>query len=447
MTQDLPACESPYLTVSSLSSLIKGLLENHFDRVRVKGELSNVKAHSSGHIYFALKDHEAVIDGVSWRGQAQKFKDLLQDGIEVICTGRITTYAGRSKYQFVVDHVEVSGEGTLLKLLEDRKKKLAALGLFDPSRKKPLPFLPQVIGIITSPTGAVIRDMLHRFQERCPCRLLLWPVNVQGEGSVEAIVKAIKGFNALPLLGPLPRPDILIVARGGGSLEDLWTFNAEEIAFAVAESQIPLVSAIGHETDTTLIDYVSDYRAPTPTAAAEKVVPVRADILAGLATIKHKLARSIQGKVDQHALHLLHQGETLQRTITIYLQHQTFRLARLQRRHPLEALRIQQQLCHALRQRLDHSTQAVLKSNLHKLTHWRSLLTSLDYQQILKRGFCLATTPEGSLLSSCTDVKPSVPFRVTFHDGIVPVVREKETSSKKRSPSQSPSSLPLFEPE
>ncbi|OSQ44297.1 exodeoxyribonuclease VII large subunit [Thalassospira alkalitolerans] len=292
MTQDLfdpfaPVPEAsekpgnmPEFSVSDLSNALKRTVEDAFSFVRVRGEISGLKRAGSGHLYLALKDDQAVLDGVCWRGQAAKLGLAPEDGMEVIVTGRITTFPGRSKYQIVIETMEVAGEGALLKLLEDRKKKLAAEGLFDPDRKKPIPFLPDVIGIITSPTGAVIRDIMHRLRERFPRRVLLWPVVVQGTGAAEQVANAVRGFNDLLPYGNIPRPDVLIVARGGGSLEDLWAFNEEIIARAVAESDIPVISAVGHETDTTLIDFVSDLRAPTPTGAAEKVVPVRMDLIA-----------------------------------------------------------------------------------------------------------------------------------------------------------------------
>ncbi|PKR55789.1 exodeoxyribonuclease VII large subunit [Thalassospira marina] len=289
MTQDLfdPYAPQPQQTgnlpefsVSDLSNALKRTVEDAFSFVRVRGEISGFKRASSGHLYLALKDDNAVLDGVCWRGAAAKLGISPEDGMEVIVTGRLTTFPGRSKYQIVIDSMEVAGEGALLKLLEDRKKKLAAEGLFDADRKRPIPFLPDVIGIVTSPTGAVIRDIMHRLRERFPRRVLLWPVLVQGKGAAEQVAHAVRGFNELLPHGDIPRPDVLIVARGGGSLEDLWSFNEEIVARAVAESTIPVISAVGHETDTTLIDFVSDLRAPTPTGAAEKAVPVRLDLLA-----------------------------------------------------------------------------------------------------------------------------------------------------------------------
>ncbi len=267
------------LTVSELSTALKRTIENAFGYVRVRGELGNVKYHSSGHIYLDLKDDKACLTGVIWRNAAPRIKLKLEAGLEVVVTGRITTYPGQSKYQIVIETLEPAGLGALMALVEERKRKLQAEGLFDAARKQLLPFLPNVIGGITSPTGAVIRDILHRLADRFPRHVLVWPVRVQGEGSAAEVAAAIIGFNALPAQGRIPRPDLIIVARGGGSLEDLWSFNEEIVVRAAAESMIPLISAVGHETDVTLIDFASDRRAPTPTAAAEMAVPVRADLL------------------------------------------------------------------------------------------------------------------------------------------------------------------------
>jgi exodeoxyribonuclease VII large subunit len=274
-----PRLNLPELTVSELSTALKRTIEDAYGYVRVRGELGKVSYHSNGHVYFDLKDERASIAGVIWRTTAARIKLKLEAGLEVVITGRVTTYPGRSQYQIIVETLEPAGLGALMALLEERKRRLTAEGLFDEARKQLLPFLPGVIGVITSPTGAVIRDILHRLADRFPRHVLLWPVKVQGEGSAAEVAAAIAGFNALPEHGPIPRPDLLIVARGGGSLEDLWSFNEEVVARAAAASLIPLVSAVGHETDVTLIDFAADRRAPTPSAAAEMAVPVRAELL------------------------------------------------------------------------------------------------------------------------------------------------------------------------
>lgn len=282
----------PELSVSELSRALKRTVEDAYGHVRVRGEISGFKRAGSGHLYMTLKDDQAVLDAVCWRGTASKLGIAPEDGLEVIATGRLTTYPGRSKYQIVIEQVELAGEGALLKLLEDRRRRLAEEGLFDEARKRPLPFLPEVIGVVTSPTGAVIRDILHRLGDRFPRHVLLWPVLVQGDGAAPQVAAAIRGFNALSVGGRIPRPDVLIVARGGGSLEDLWAFNEEDVVRAAAESTIPLISAVGHETDTTLIDFASDRRAPTPTAAAEIAVPVRSELLADLSGFTQRLVQS-----------------------------------------------------------------------------------------------------------------------------------------------------------
>ncbi|EWY40358.1 exodeoxyribonuclease VII [Skermanella stibiiresistens SB22] len=275
-----PGSNLAELTVTELSRALKRTVEDQFGYVRVRGEVSQPKRHGSGHVYLRLKDETAVIESVCWRGSVSRLSVQPEEGMEVICTGKLTTYPGRSQYQLVIETMELAGEGALLKLLEERKRRLAAEGLFEASRKRPLPFLPEVIGVITSPTGAVIRDILHRLADRFPRHVLLWPVAVQGETAAAQVAAAIKGFNGIAPGGRVPRPDLIIVARGGGSLEDLMAFNEEIVVRAAAASEIPLISAVGHETDTTLIDFASDRRAPTPTAAAEMAVPVRAELIA-----------------------------------------------------------------------------------------------------------------------------------------------------------------------
>jgi exodeoxyribonuclease VII large subunit len=271
----------PEWSVSELSAALKRTVEDAYGFVRVRGEISGYRGpHSSGHCYFSLKDEGARIDAVIWRGVFGRIRFKPEEGLEVIATGRLTTYPGKSSYQIVIDRLEPAGVGALMALLEERKKKLAAEGLFDEARKQLLPYLPDVIGVVTSPTGAVIRDILHRLADRFPRHVIVWPVRVQGDGSAEEVAAAIRGFNELPEGGAIPRPDLLIVARGGGSIEDLWSFNEEIVVRAAADSMIPLISAVGHETDVTLIDFVSDKRAPTPTAAAEIAVPVKSELIA-----------------------------------------------------------------------------------------------------------------------------------------------------------------------
>ena len=286
------------LSVSELSESIKGLIENNFEYVRVRGEIGRVSKPASGHIYFDLKDSDSVISGIIWKGNALKLDIRPEEGLEVICTGKVTTYKGQSKYQIIVDKVEPAGIGALMALLEKRKKILEAEGLFSDRYKKAIPYLPKTIGVITSPSGAVIRDIIHRLEERFPLHVIVWPVRVQGETCPEEVVDAIEGFHLVDQSN-ISRPDVIIIARGGGSLEDLWGFNDESVARAVFNSKIPIISAIGHETDNTLIDLVSDLRAPTPTAAAEKAVPVKEHLLEGLRDNKVRLKSSILRKIRE----------------------------------------------------------------------------------------------------------------------------------------------------
>jgi exodeoxyribonuclease VII large subunit len=289
MTAAEALLNAPEFTVSELSSALRRTVEDAYGHVRVRGEISGFRGpHSSGHCYFALKDESAKIEAVIWKGVHSRMRFKPQEGLEVIATGKLTTYPGSSKYQIVIEAIEPAGIGALMALMEERKRKLGAEGLFDEARKQLLPWLPEVIGVVTSPTGAVIRDILHRLEDRFPRRVLVWPVRVQGEGSAEQIAAAIRGFNALPEGGRIPRPDLLIVARGGGSLEDLWSFNEEIVVRAAADSMIPLISAVGHETDITLIDFAADKRAPTPTAAAEMAVPVRSELFVEVSSLARR---------------------------------------------------------------------------------------------------------------------------------------------------------------
>lgn len=290
----MPGDNAPAMSVSELSQSLKRMVEGEFGHVRLRGEISGWKRAASGHAYLCLKDADAVIDGVIWRGAASALPFAPQDGIEVVATGKLTTYPGRSKYQIVIERMELAGEGALMALFEKLKAKLAGEGLFDRERKRPLPYMPRTIGVVTSPTGAVIRDILHRLGDRFPSHVLVWPVKVQGEGAAAEVAAAVQGFNALPADGPIRRPDLLIVARGGGSIEDLWAFNEEVAVRAVAASAIPVISAVGHETDTSLCDFAADLRAPTPTAAAEIAVPVLADVRHTVATLAHRTERCVR---------------------------------------------------------------------------------------------------------------------------------------------------------
>ena len=299
-----PAGNLHEFSVSELAGSLKRTVEDAFGHVRVRGELGRVVVAKSGHVYFDIKDERAVIASIAWKGTAARFRFRPEEGLEVVIEGKLSTYPGRSQYQLIVESMEPAGAGALMALLEERKRQFAAEGLFDPARKKPIPFLPKTVGVVTSPTGAVIRDILHRLQDRFPRHVLLWPVLVQGEKAAEQIAEAIRGFNALSPDGPVPRPDVLIVARGGGSIEDLWSFNEEIVVRAAADSEIPLISAVGHETDTTLIDFVSDRRAPTPTGAAEMAVPVRAELKGDIDALAARLVSGLSRHIERRRTEL-----------------------------------------------------------------------------------------------------------------------------------------------
>ncbi len=373
-------------TVSDISTAIRRTMEDTFGHVRVRGEVGRVSRPASGHVYLDLKDERSVLAAVIWRGVAGRLKIQPEQGMEVVATGRITTYAGQSKYQLVIERLEPAGIGALMALLEERRRKLAAEGLFDTARKKPLPWLPEVIGVITSPTGAVIRDILHRLADRFPRHVIVWPVRVQGETCAMEVARAIAGFNALPAdgSGPVPRPDLIIVARGGGSLEDLWGFNEEMVVRAAAASDIPLISAVGHETDTTLIDLAADWRAPTPTAAAEKAVPVRAELLAWTQDLGVRLLRSMQTQAEHRRQRLLAATRALPRPEDI--------LALAQQRLDVADARLRHALAELVAERRRHLAQ--LQGRLSPmLLHHRAGLARQGLQSLSLR---LAQAAEGA---------------------------------------------------
>jgi len=442
---DTSAHNVPVFSVGEISLAVKQTVEGAFHRVQVRGEISGFKRAASGHLYFALKDEDAVLDGICWRGTANRLALNPEDGMEVIATGRITTYAGRSKYQMVVESMELAGEGALLKLLEDRRKRLTEEGLFDATNKQPLPYLPDTIGVVTSPTGAVIRDILHRIQDRFPRRVLLWPVLVQGDGAAEQITTAIEGFNALPEGGTTPRPDLLIVARGGGSLEDLWAFNEESVVRATASSAIPLISAVGHETDTTLIDYASDRRVPTPTAAAEIAVPVRLELLAHVADDERRLSAAMarllennRNRIDGLARGLPNLSrmtddavqrlddwtERLGNSLTVGLRRRSSELKELSAalRHPEPIIaRATQQLDAEVRA-LRTNVKGALREKASDLKQMGSLLESYSYRRTLERGFARVSDPTGETIRSAVDLPPGSEMAVEFHDGSVSAI-------------------------
>lgn len=427
----------PVFSVSEISGLVKSTVEGAFQRVRIRGELSGFKRAASGHLYFAMKDENAVIDGVCWRSTAGRLAVDPEDGMEVIATGRITTYPGRSKYQIVVETMELAGEGALLKLLEDRKRKLAEEGLFDEDEKQDLPYLPAVIGVVTSPTGAVIRDILHRLSDRFPRRVLIWPVLVQGDGAADQVVDAIAGFNALPEAGSVPRPDLLIVARGGGSLEDLWTFNEENVVRAAYESAIPLISAVGHETDWTLIDLAADVRAPTPTAAAEIAVPVRVDVMAQVTENEGRLLRAIGRKTDaakKEVAGLARGLPNLRRTLeeaSQRLDDWTERLgnglrqgvrerrSRIPRRIPRPNRTISEagRRLESSSNTLNRMTKTRIDSARSRLGNVSQLLESYSYERVLDRGFALVSGPDGKTIASAGQVSAGDDVTIRFKDG------------------------------
>lgn len=433
----------PEWSVSELSSALRRVVEDRFAVVRVRGEISGLKFHSSGHVYFDLKDDKAVLNAVVWRGVAGRLKIKPEAGAEVVCTGKLSTYGGSSRYQIIVEQMELAGLGALMALLEERRKRLAAEGLFDAARKKPLPFLPEVIGVITSPTGAVIRDIMHRLQDRFPRRVLLWPVAVQGERAAGEIAAAIAGFNALDGTG-VPRPDVLIVARGGGSVEDLMAFNDEAVVRAAAASAIPLISAVGHETDTSLIDHASDWRAPTPTAAAERAVPVRADLLEQILGFEARLLRSRHRAVADRRRHLAQLARVLPRAETLLagprqrldlasdrLRHCLARNlqvhgARLERAAALLRPRLigervagGRERVRLLGERAARSQGTTLAARRRHLESLARLLDGLSYRGVLARGFALVRGAGGAVRRRAAEVKPGEALALVFADGVV----------------------------
>jgi exodeoxyribonuclease VII large subunit len=432
-------------TVSELAFALKRTVEDAYGLVKLRGEISGFRGqHSSGHCYFTLKDENACIEAVIWRSTYQRLKFKPDEGLEVIARGRVTTYPDRSKYQIVIDELEPAGIGALLAQLEERKKRLAAEGLFDQARKQPLPCLPRIVGVVTSPTGAVIRDILHRLEDRFPSHVLVWPVRVQGETCAVEVSAAIVGFNKFDGSGPIPRPDLIIVARGGGSLEDLWGFNDEGVARAVAASVIPLISAVGHETDWTIIDLVADFRAPTPTAAAERAVPVRAELLITVTQHGLRVATSLRRRIEGERYRFAGLARGLPRRANILdLPRQRFDHASLGLKRALLAnarvhrsafersasrLRPQSVVRAALagRDRLirldrakSRSIGALVDRSRAKLDAQAKLLGTLGYHNVLARGFALMRASDGTMLRRASEVRPGAALDVEFADGHV----------------------------
>ncbi|HEX5508199.1 MAG TPA: exodeoxyribonuclease VII large subunit [Pseudolabrys sp.] len=442
-------------TVSELSAALRRTVEDAYGYVRVRGEVSGFKGASpSGHCYFRLKDDKAVLEAVIWKTTFGRMRVKPEEGLDVVVSGKLTTFAGSSKYQIVVDTLEPAGIGALMKLLEERKKKLAAEGLFDAARKQLLPFLPETIGVVTSPTGAVIRDILHRLQDRFPRRVIVWPVRVQGDSSAAEVASAIRGFNALPERGAIPRPDLIIVARGGGSLEDLWSFNEEIVVRAAAESMIPLISAVGHETDVTLIDFASDKRAPTPTAAAEMAVPVRAELIAEvLSKARRALAcwqrgqeyRRTELRAAARALPALDEilaaprqrldacAARLPRALlaNAHTHHRQFALAaaRLSPRLLRQRIARGKEITEALGDRRVRCYRVYLERRTQRLRGAGQLLQAFSYRKVLERGFTLVRDGGGTPLRSATSVSGGVRLEIEFSDGRIGAVADGDASA------------------
>jgi exodeoxyribonuclease VII large subunit len=476
-------------SVSELSAALKRTVEDAYGYVRVRGEISGFRGvHSSGHCYFSLKDESAKLDAVIWRTTLARMRVKPEEGLEVIVSGKLTTFPGQSRYQVVIDKIELAGIGALMKLLEERKKKLAAEGLFDEARKRPLPYLPDVIGVVTSPTGAVIRDILHRLGDRFPRRVLVWPVRVQGETSAAEVAAAVAGFNALPESGRIPRPDVIIVARGGGSLEDLWSFNEEIVVRAAAGSAIPLISAVGHETDVTLIDFASDRRAPTPTAAAEIAVPVRADLMAEIAALASRKFSCWQRGIAQRRKELGLLGralpaaddvlagprqrldacaERLPRALLANAQIHRTQYSRCASRltspliRGLVARRCDRfdALVHRLRAGVAANAQShhsrllrdrdrvtaliararrcidmQLDRRFARLERADKLLTAFSYREVLKRGYALVRDEQGRPLRSAAAITPPMRLDIEMWDGSVKAAAGEMTSAPARAP-------------
>ncbi|MGB2219200.1 MAG: exodeoxyribonuclease VII large subunit [Henriciella sp.] len=441
------------LSVSELSMSLKRTIETTYDHVRVRGELGRVTIAGSGHLYADLKDEKSVLSTVMWKSQVGRLSFRPEEGLEVVATGRLSTYPGRSNYQLIANDIRPAGAGALMALLEERKKKLAAAGLFDPAHKQPLPFLPTTIGVVTSPTGAVIRDILHRLSDRFPVRVILWPVLVQGDMAAEQITAAIDGFNQMR---PPERPDILIVGRGGGSIEDLWPFNEENVVRAAFNSTIPLISAVGHEVDHTLIDYVADKRAPTPTGAAEFAVPVRSDLVLSLQDLgqrqKHALTRYVKRQRDRFAAARLPRAERL-----LEIKRQQFDLLASQLgnsiRHLTSKRRLQLTSASAalrtdllrsdlrrshkrladIANRTEPAIRRLLQQKTQKLDSEAKTLETLSYQSTLRRGYSLVLGPDGALVKSARAASGLKSFSVKFGDGDVSAVPTPSETEKKPS--------------
>ena len=428
----------PEFSVGDLAFSLKKTLEENFGRVRVRGELSRVSIAASGHMYSSLKDDNAVIDAVCWKGTMAKLSVKPEEGLEVIVTGRVSTYPQRSNYQLIIESMELAGEGALLKMLEERKKKLSAEGLFDEDQKRPIPFLPETIGVITSPTGAVIRDILHRLSDRFPRHVLLWPVLVQGDGAANQVSAAIEGFQSIEEHG-LKRPDLLIVARGGGSLEDLMPFNEENVVRAIASSAIPVISAVGHETDTTLSDFAADLRAPTPTGAAEMAVPVRSHLVAQILDDEQRLVSSMNRMISENRHKLdaqagrLGDPARLLETQSQKLDHLTDKISTVFSRylsqknetlinagarltHPKDRLNHAQKTLENWSEQLTGLAPKMTHELQVKLDHAGKMLEAYSFKNVLQRGFSVIRDQNGTLISDASLVSAGQAISIQFRD-------------------------------
>ncbi len=467
MTDVAETTNATAYSVSELAFALKRTVEEAYGFVRLRGELSKVTFHSNGHVYLTLKDDKAAIDGVVWRGSVKNLSVRPEQGLEVIVTGKVSTYPMGSRYQIVIETMEAAGLGALLAQLEKLKAKLQAEGLFAPERKKPIPSMPRVVGVITSPTGAVIRDILHRIRDRWPCEVVVWPVVVQGDAAAAQVSAAIEGFNAMQAGGALPRPDVLIVARGGGSVEDLWPFNDETLARAAAASTIPLISAVGHETDTTLIDFVSDRRAPTPTAAAEMATPVLSELKAAVADYERRLARTGGRLLEDRRTQLASAARGLPRPADLLaLASQRFDLASgnlraaLERNtavHEREFVRTSSRLSRtALERRIETEGQRLNQVNLRfnrtvgfhfdreelRVANIGKLLASLSPRAPLERGYALVHHADGSLAREAKAIAAGEALTLEFKDGKRgAVVDGKAKSPPKKAPPTSQGDL------
>lgn len=461
-SQDTAKSNVPEFSVSEIAGGIKRTLEDNYNYVRVRGELSRITVARSGHMYSDLKDDKAVLSAVCWKNKLPTLSIKPEEGMEVIATGKISTFPGSSKYQIIIDRMELAGEGALLKMLEERRKKLAAEGLFAEDRKKKLPLLPEVIGVVTSPTGAVIRDIIHRLEDRFPRHVILWPVLVQGEGAADQITAAIRGFENVEQHG-IPKPDLLIVGRGGGSLEDLMAFNEENVVRAIADSTIPVISAVGHETDNTLADLVADLRAPTPTGAAEKAVPVRRDLLAWITECEQRMLAGTNRRLNEHQAKLETLSAKLGDPVRL-LESQTQRLDLADEkltgsfsrfldikrrpfietaaglRHPKNLIRDAGQSLNRWSEQLTNIGPKITQTQEKTLDHMGKMLEAYSFENVLQRGFSVVRDESGTLISTAGSIKNNQILDIQFKDRkhVTAIANTNKKPSPKKKKSASP---------